>query len=115
MSALSPGTRFRAIALLLLFVAALVGGSVDAVACSSVVENSGTVISHDGDKGDHETKGQSDEGGICMHGHCHPGWQLASGVGEFAARGLPRAVYAFRDASTRASLISDPPEDPPRF
>lgn len=113
MPALRPTSRLRAIALLFLLVAALVGASTDAIACEPEMERASLVISQGGD-GDHAPKGQSDQGDSCVHGHCHPGPQ---NVPTNDMPELPVSVsnaYAAVRISSAGFLIGNTPEHPPR-
>lgn len=66
---------FAPLAGLLLALAILLGGAVDAVACESEA-NTASVCTVDYEHADHgDREGEPDQHGTCPHGHCHHGSQ----------------------------------------
>lgn len=108
-----PVARFKAIAMLLLFAAALLGASVDALACEPEFEISGAVIAHT-DDGQSQQSDHKDRGEGCIHGHGHPGSQVLPRSDEFVAQLHVRAAFGLATPPSLRSLPGETPEHPPR-
>jgi hypothetical protein len=115
MSSDHPIQRFRAIAVVLLFAAALLAGSVDAVACEPELENSeiSFVVAKVGDQS--PSKSHSERGGdACVHGHCHAGSQVLASSDPLPTVEPLRTAYNPVEPSALGPPVSHTDERPPR-
>lgn len=105
--------RFRALAMMVLFVTAMLVGSVDAVACAPEIEPArSALVIVDADHA--PAKGHGERGDACVHGHCHGGSQVLASSEPLPMSEPLRSVYN----SVEPSGLGPPPsltdERPPR-
>lgn len=108
------GKRFSA---LLLLLAVLLGGAVEAMACEPAVSAAPyTAVAFDLDDGlaDDAAGGQSEQHALCPHGHCHHGPQTFA---DSAPISLSQTVGGVRPVGRENKLeprITDTLKRPPR-
>lgn len=101
--------------MVLLFVAALLAGSVDAVACEPELESSQVSFAVAAD-GDHDpSTGHRDRGGdACVHGHCHAGSQVLTSNNPLPIIGQAPSTYDPAEPASLGPPVSRTDERPPR-
>jgi len=99
--------------MMLLFAAALLGGSVDTVACEPEIEHASLAVANP-DGSDHTANGQAGEAGTCAHGHCHPGSPILP-PSETRVPAAPQSSAYGSVAPPRLGFLTlDTPDHPPR-
>jgi hypothetical protein len=115
MAADQPFLRFRALATMLLFVAALLVGSVDAVACEPEIEQSRTALVVGIDSDQAPAKSPDQKGGdACVHGHGHAGSQALATVDSLPMVESMRVAYTPVEPSSLGPPITHTDDRPPR-
>lgn len=103
-------------AVLLLLVGMLLGGTVDAIACEPATEVAAYVTSITVSKSqssDHKTP-QSDHDGVCVHGHCHHGVSHVQPLATLIDLPAYNADHPLLLEHRLASIIPDALKRPPR-
>jgi hypothetical protein len=109
-----PFPRFRALTVMLLFVAALLVGSIDAVACEPEIEQNQTAFVTTADADDAPAKGHNERGDACVHGHCHAGSQVLASSDPLPISEPLRSAYNPVEPSALGPPLSNTDERPPR-
>ena len=104
---------------LLLVVAALLGGSVDAIACEPVAEAAISATeamppNADVTHGDEQQVPEDERHGACIHGHCHHGVANVHSVAPPADRLIARVDHRPTGEHRLASITPVSPRRPPR-
>lgn len=111
-----PLNGVRRLAVLLLLVGVMLGGSIDAAACEPEGEFAAVVVSTaagDSQTSDHQLPASHD--GACMHGHCHHGVSdIQPMAGLAGAPGYLVAAHAWSLERSLTSVIPDTLKRPPR-
>lgn len=107
--------NLRPLAALLILVALLIGGSIDAVACEPELTASAQVEAASDGPSNPKSDDKDEKYAACAHGHCHYcSNALVARTGDFAdAFAAPAIHFGSREAGL-TSTASSLPKPPPR-
>lgn len=105
----------RSFAVLLLLLATVLGGAVEAAACepeAAVAAASAQLEMHA--DGDRPHSDGAEQHGMCVHGHCHHGSQALAEPSRVATFELAMAAPVSAFENVLEPLVGDTPKRPPR-
>lgn len=108
-------SSFRAFAALLLLVAVILGGAIDAAACEPELQASSFVDVHAAEQDqDTQDQGTADDDGACVHGHCHHGAQSLAKYDLVPSVLFIAEVPTAVDQTNLVPVVGSTPKRPPR-
>lgn len=114
MTAHRPISAFRPLAALLLLLSVLLGGAIDAAACTPEQPMLEQVDLSTSDGSQPDSGDRTDKHAVCAHGHCHHGAQMIGSVSE--AEHMPAATVPHfgRPLAGVGQRLAGPIKEPPR-
>ncbi|HLV08328.1 MAG TPA: hypothetical protein VKY80_11700 [Croceibacterium sp.] len=106
----------RSVAVLLLLLAMVLGGAIEAAACEPEIAIASASASFDlnADADENQPDGQPDQHGFCAHGHCHHGSQAIANNAQMSAYEWTFVLPAGVPDRALEPVVTDTPNRPPR-